>query len=162
MFLVIHGTEKQHTPLSGRQNHSAKPAVASQGTRYLSAGFWGKQKQEMQGYQLPICHWGSTTKVAVPAGQFCRAGCGKHSLRVHLSVDIAHVFLAASSLADNLEMPTAALALGYMHLIRLYTGRVPVATLPLSRKCPLLFHDSTSSVSSAAHISAVLLAWEEA
>lgn len=165
--LVIHGIEKQHTPLSGKQNHSARPAVTSQGTRCLSAVFWGKRKQEVQGYQHPVCHWGSTTKVNVPAGQFWRAGCGKHSLRVHPSLDIAHVFSAANLLAHNLEMPMAALAPGYMHGMSIHwpgscghTAFVKGNAPPPAP--PPLFYNSTSSASSAARTSAVRLAWEEA
>lgn len=137
-FLVIHGIEKQHTPLSGRQNHSTRPAVTSQGTGYLSADFWGKRKLEVQGYQQPICHWGSTTKVDVPAAQFWRAGCGRHSPRVHPSVDIARFFLAANCLAHNLKMPMATLALSYMHGIRVYISQAPLGTLPLSKEMPPL------------------------
>lgn len=138
-FFLIQDIEKQHTPLSQRQNHSARPAITSQGTECLSAGYWGKQKQEVQGYQHPICHWGSTTKVGVPAGQFWRVGCGKHSLQIHSSVDIAHVFLAANCLAHNLKMPMAVSALGYTHGIRVHIGQAPVGTLPLSKEVPPIF-----------------------
>lgn len=55
---------KQHTSLSGRQNHSAGPEVMSQGTQWLSAGFWGKRKEEVQVYQHPICLEGMSLKVS--------------------------------------------------------------------------------------------------
>lgn len=51
----------------------------------------------------------------VPEGQFWRAGCEKYSLQLHPSIDIAYLFLAANCLADNLNMPMAALALRYRH-----------------------------------------------